>query len=119
MSKKISEIEIENEDLKRQYLKMSEMVDKLKSEIKCDKCNSASKTMTHLKNHKTEDQIVKKKNPNNYPHASNEDEEMKRLSCEKCHFTYINQFDLLIHKSVKHPTYILNSQPEAVTGPLH
>ena len=38
---------------------------------------------------------------------------------DKCEFTYSNQFDLLIHKSANHPTYILNSQPEAMTGPLY
>ena len=46
-------------------------------------------------------------------------EHKKTSSCDKCEFTYSNQFDLSIHKSTKHPSYILNSQPEAVTGPLH
>ena len=43
----------------------------------------------------------------------------KQDKCDKCEFTYSNQFDLLIHKSANHPTHILSSQPEAVTGPLH
>ena len=42
-----------------------------------------------------------------------------KASCDKCDFTATDQFSLLLHKSTKHPTYILNSQPEAVTGPLH
>ena len=42
-----------------------------------------------------------------------------RANCDKCDFQSTDQFSLLLHKSTKHPTYILNSQPEAVTGPLH
>ena len=45
---------------------------------------------------------------------ASEKEEKKTSSCDKCDFTYSNQFDLLIHKSANHPSYILNSQPEAV-----
>ena len=42
-----------------------------------------------------------------------------KAGCDKCDFLSTDQFTLLLHKSTKHATYILNSQPEAVTGPLH
>ena len=44
---------------------------------------------------------------------------VKKAGCDRCDFSSTDQFSLLLHKSTKHPTYILNSQPEAVTGPLH
>ena len=44
---------------------------------------------------------------------------VNKAGCDKCDFKATDQFSLLLHKSTKHPTYILNSQPEAVTGPLH
>ena len=117
-SKKIIELEKENEDLKKQNDRMSEMVNVLKSEFKCNKCTFDAETHTQVKNHKTGKQIVKEKKLIKNLQASYK-EDKKASSCDKCDFTYINQFDLLIHKSTKHPSYILNSQPEALTGPLH
>ena len=125
-SDKIIDIEKENEDLKRQNKTLGEKVNILKSEFKCDKCTFDAETMTvflnHVNTHTTGNHSDSKnilcKKPSNKLSASNK-KEKKILSCDKCDFTYSNQFDLLIHKSANHPTYILNSQPEAVTGPLH
>ena len=125
-SNKIIDIEKENEDLKKQNKKIGEKVDKLKSEFECDKCTFVAETMTvllnHVKTHTSETDrdsknILSNKTSNNTPTSNQEDKKIS--SCDKCNFTYTNQFDLLIHKSANHPTYILNSQPEAVTGPLH
>ena len=117
-SKKIIKIEKENEDLKTQNDKMSEMVNVLKSEFKCNRCTFDAETNTQVKNHRTGNQIVKKDKDTKNLQTSNI-KDKKSSSCDKCDFTYINQFDLLIHKSAKHTSYILNSQPEALTGPLH
>ena len=52
-------------------------------------------------------------NSDNFDHEVGE-----KAGCDKCDFSSTDQFSLLLHKSTKHPTYILNSQPESVTGPL-
>ena len=126
-SNKIIDIEKENEDLKKQNKKIGKIVDKLKSEFECDKCTFGAETMTvflnHVKthtkgNHRDSKNDLCNKPSSIYLPALNQ-EDKKISSCDKCDFTYSNQFDLLIHKSANHPTYILNSQPEAMTGPLH
>ena len=78
--------------------------------------------LNHVKTHTSENdkdskKILSNKTRNNLPTSNLEDKKIS--SCDKCNFTYTNQFDLLIHKSANHPTYILNSQPKAVTDPLH
>ena len=50
-SKKIIELEKENEYLKKQNAKMSERVNVLKSEFKCNKCTFDAETNTRVKNH--------------------------------------------------------------------
>ena len=116
-SNKIIDIEKENEVMKRQNKKMGEKINELKSEFECDKCTYAAETMTvfqnHVKTHTPGDQrgsknILCNKPSNNIPVSNQEDKKIS--SCDKCDFTYSNQFDLLIHKSTNHPTYVLNSQ---------
>ena len=100
----------------------------------CTKCEYNSKKDNDLKLHistnhpvypsnkcvfQTEGNQIVKKNKDTKNLTTSNIEDKKASSCDKCDFTYINQFDLLIHKSSKHPSYILNSQPEAMTGPLH
>ena len=125
-SDKIIDIEKEKEDLKKQNEKIDEKLNKLNSEFKCDKCTFDAETMkvflNHVKSHTTRNHrdsknIQGKKLSNKLPASNQQDKKIS--SCDNCDFTYSNQFDLLIHKSANHPTYILNSQPEAVTGPLH
>ena len=83
------------------------------------------------KKHAAESKIVlkrdtnKQKKSNTKLHLSSMNSEksdngvVDKASCDKCDFTATDQFSLLLHKSTKHPSSILNSQPEAVTGPLH
>ena len=126
-SNKIIDLEKDNEDLKKQNKKIGKSLDKLKSEFECDKCTFGAETMTvflnrvktHTKgNHRDSKSVLCNKTSSINLPASNQ-EDKKISSCDKCDLTYCNQFDLLIHKSANHPTYILNSQPEAMTGPLH
>ena len=98
MEKKISELENENENLKKHVAESKKVVkndEKIKSKLN---------TKFHLSSKNSE----------------NSDNGVTiRANCDKCDFQSTDQFSLLLHKSTKHPTYILNSQPEAVTGPLH
>ena len=55
-SKKIIELEKENEYLKKQNAKMSERVNVLKSEFKCKKCTFDAETNTRVNNHLTGNQ---------------------------------------------------------------
>ena len=85
----------------------------------------------NLKKHAVESKIVVKSDTNNQNtsntklNLSSKNSEISdnavvnKAGCDKCDFISTDQFSLLLHKSTKHPTYILNSQPEAVTGPLH
>ena len=117
-------------ELNEKIIEKSKEIAKMKSELKCEKCDFKADTLTmflvHLsKKHnagsnrklKCRECDISFTNTKNLQTSNIEDK--KTSSCDKCDFTCINQFDLLIHKSSKHPSYILNSQPEALTGPLH
>ena len=92
MKKKISDLENENDNLKKHAAE---------SKI-------AVKSDAKIKSKLIQRNAEKSDNGERY-----------RANCDKCDFISTDQFSLLLHKSTKHPTYILNSQPEAVTGPLH
>ena len=96
MEKKASELENENKNLKK-HVAESKIV------IKSDTKNK-SNTKLHMSPYNSE----------NWDNGVGNE-----ANCDKCDFTSKDQFSLLLHKSTKHPTYILSSQPEAVTGPLH
>ena len=108
---KIRMLERENDDLKRQIDKVMEEVIRLKSDFKCNKCDFAAESMKNFLVH------VKKHTTTNTENSENG--VVKKAGCDRCDFSSTDQFSLLLHKSTKHPTYILNSQPEAETGPLH
>ena len=97
MENKISVLENENENLKKLAAECKTV---LKRDTNKQK-KSNTKLSSSMNSEKSENGVVDK------------------AGCDKCDFTATDQFSLLLHKSTKHPTYILNSQPEAVTGPLH
>ena len=113
-------------------LKEEQFKDKLKDISKMEqKISVLENENKNLKKTAVESKVVVKSNTNNQnksntkfnlssKNSENSDNEAgKKAGCDKCDFSSTDQFSLLLHKSTKHPTYILNSQPEAVTGPLH
>ena len=89
------------------HLSVKHTVKATKGQLKCTKCDFKAKKQLDLELHEP------KKSDNS------ENGEGNKAGCDECDFSSTDQFSLLLHKSTKHPTYILNSQPEAVTGPLH
>ena len=89
------------------HLSVNHPVKSTKGHQKCTKCDFKAKKQLDLELHES------KKSDNTENGVGN------KAGCDECDFSSTDQFSLLLHKSTKHPTYILNSQPEAVTGPLH
>ena len=85
----------------------------------------------NLKKHSLESKTVLKRDKNNKKKSNakihlasmnleeSDNGVVNKDGCDKCDFKATDQFSLLLHKSTKNPTYILNSQPEVMTGPLH
>ena len=89
------------------HLSVKHTVKATNGQLKGSKCDVKAKKQLNLELHKS-------KNSENTENGIG-----NKAGCDKCDFLSTDQFSLLLHKSTKHPTYILNSQPEAVTGPLH
>ena len=63
-------------------------IEKLKSDLGCEKCDFKAKSVSSLIMH-----LMKKHNTRNY----------KNIQCKDCDFTCQKEFDLKLHISVKHP----------------
>ena len=97
------------------HLSVKHPVRETKGNLRCTKCDFRGKKPLDLDLHQSIDLELheSKKSENSQNGVKN------KAGCDECDFSSSDQFSLLLHKSTKHPTYILNSQPEAVTGPLH
>ena len=145
ITKENLDVKINSKDMDNKIKELSEKIDlqdavihKFKSMLKCNKCDFQAESLTEFNVHLSVNHPVKakgqikctkcefkaKKQLEIEVHESKNSEKSdngvgNKAGCDKCDFHSTDQFSLLLHKSTKHPTYILNSQPEAVTGPLH
>ena len=121
MKKKIKLLECKNETLKTQIHEKETENYEMKTLLteKDERIKFQNTKIVDMENDKDVNKVKHIKNSSKSNLQASNHKDKKTSSCDSCDFTYSNQFDLLIHKSAKHPSYILNSQPEAVTGPLH
>ena len=121
IKKQMKLLECKNENLKTQIQEKKTENNKMKTLLtaKDERIKFLDNKILDIENDKNvkKVELVQKIDKSN--NQASIQEHKKTSFCDKCDFTYSNQFDLLIHKSTNHPSYILNSQPEAVTGPLH
>ena len=115
MKKQMKLLECKNENLKQKIQEEKTENNKLKTLLttKDERIDILDKTILDSKSDKIVNEVELSKNCSESNLQASKKEEKKTSSCDKCDFTYSNQFDLLIHKSANHPSYILNSQPEA------
>ena len=121
LKKKIKLLECKNETLKTQINEKKTENFKMKTLLteKDERIKILENKILHIEKDKNAEEVVLVQKISKSNLQASTQEQKKTSTCDKCDFTYRNQFDLLIHKSANHPSYILNSQPEPVTGPLH